>query len=297
MPILYILDIGHGNSSVLIDKDGIVVIDAGPKSGLLEFLLAKNITKVDILLLSHADQDHISGLLSLLSSKKVQCSRIYLNSDAGKKSKLWDDLVYALYDHDKQGKIYFETSLTPHLNGKLNQGDVSIEVLAPNKYIAAKSPGSNDRRGRKLTSNSISAVIRLSFNNRSVALLPGDIDSVGLDNLLDDHADVKAWLTVYPHHGGRSGDDDINKFSSRFCTSVQPEVVIFSIRDNAKYFPTKGVVEAVQKASDGVRMFTTRSSEVLVNHIKQTHSVKHRDCVGHIYVDFERNPLDVSFEC
>jgi competence protein ComEC len=296
MPILYILDIGHGNSSVLIDKDGIVVIDAGPKSGLLEFLLAKNITKVDILLLSHADQDHISGLLSLLSSKKVQCSRIYLNSDAGKKSKLWDDLVYALYDHDKQGKIYFETSLTPHLNGKLNQGDVSIEVLAPNKYISAKSPGSIDRKRRKLTSNSISAVIRLSFNGKSIALLPGDIDSVGLDNLSEDHADINAWLTVYPHHGGRPGEADTHKFCAQFCALVQPEVVVFSIRDNAQHFPTKEVVETVQNMSANIRMYTTRSSKVLANHIKNIHSAKHRDCVGHMHVDFEGNPLDVSFE-
>lgn len=296
MPNLYILDIGHGNSSVLIDKDGIVVIDAGPKSGLLEFLLAKNITKVDVLLLSHADQDHIAGLLAILSTKKIQCSRIYLNSDASKKSELWDDLLYVLYDYDKQEKLYFEASLTPHLNGKLNQGDVNIEVLAPSKYIAAKSPGGLDRKERKLTSNSISAVVRLSFNGKPIALLPGDIDSVGLDNLLEDHADITSWLTVYPHHGGRSGDEDANKFCSRFCTLVQPEIVVFSIRDNAQHFPTKEVVEGVHMTSNSIRMYTTRSSKVLSNHIKQTSSATHRDCVGHIRVDFEQNPLDICFE-
>jgi hypothetical protein len=38
--------------------------------------------------------------------------------------------------------FYVEPSLTPHLNGKLDQGEVAIEVLAPNQYIAAKGPGS-----------------------------------------------------------------------------------------------------------------------------------------------------------
>jgi len=31
MPNFYVLDVGHGNSAVLIDKEGVVVIDAGPK--------------------------------------------------------------------------------------------------------------------------------------------------------------------------------------------------------------------------------------------------------------------------
>ena len=34
----YFLDVGHGNCTVLVDTDGVVVIDAGPKSKLLKFL-------------------------------------------------------------------------------------------------------------------------------------------------------------------------------------------------------------------------------------------------------------------
>ncbi len=35
---LTILDVGHGNSAVLVDSEGVVVIDAGLKSSLLEYL-------------------------------------------------------------------------------------------------------------------------------------------------------------------------------------------------------------------------------------------------------------------
>jgi len=31
MPNFYVLDVAHGNSAVLIDSAGVVVIDAGPK--------------------------------------------------------------------------------------------------------------------------------------------------------------------------------------------------------------------------------------------------------------------------
>lgn len=206
-----------GNSAVLIDREGVVVIDAGPKTELLKFLLWKNITVIDVLLLSHADKDHIADAINLLAAEEITIRRVYVNSDSTKDSKVWDRLVQALYDADKSGILYFEPSLTPHLNGKLDQGTVAIEVLAPNQYIAAKGPGSRDRQGRKLSSNSISAVIRFFFNGKPIVLLPGDIDQVGLDNLLEDNADMMAWFAVYPHHGGRPGSRNLKTFAALFA--------------------------------------------------------------------------------
>ncbi len=287
MPSFYVLDVGHGNSAVLIDQKGVVVIDAGPKTELLKFLLWKNITVIDVLLLSHADKDHIAGAINLLAAEEIAIRRVYVNSDSTKDSKVWDRLVQALYDADKRGILDFEPSLTPHLNGKLDQGEVAIEVLAPNQYIAAKGAGSRDREGRKLSSNSISAVIRLWFNGEPIVLLPGDIDQVGLDNLFENNVNLTAWLTVYPHHGGRAGSRNIKTYAAQFCEAVSPEIVIFSIRDNDKQFPTKEVVEIVAKTLNHVRMFSTRSSEVLGRHIEKNGCELHQDGVGHIHLDFE----------
>jgi len=231
MPSFYVLDVGHGNCAVLIDSEGVVVIDAGPNTRknakLLAFLLNKNITTIDLLLLSHSDKDHIAGAINLLTSDVIRIKRVYMNSDSTKDSAIWDDLVYLLCEADKRGELDFEPSLTPHLNGKLDQGEVAIEILAPNQYIATKGPGSRDRQGRKLSSNSISAVIRLSYHGKPVVLLPGDIDQVGLSNLLEDKTDIQAWLTVYPHHGGKAGNRNVKAFTKSFCEAVKPEIVIF----------------------------------------------------------------------
>jgi competence protein ComEC len=198
MQNFYVLDVGHGNSAVLIDSDGVIVIDTGPKTALLKFLLDNNIHKIDVLLLSYADRDHIAGVIALLASGQIQFGRVYMNSDATKNSQIWNILIYTLWDAHKKGLLYFEPSFIPHLNGKLNRGEVAIEVLAPNQYIG---PGSRDRQGRKL--NSIGTVIRLSYKGRPLALLPGDIDQVELENLLEDNADLAAWLMVYPPQGGK----------------------------------------------------------------------------------------------
>lgn len=295
MPSFYILDVRHGNCSVLIDTNGATVIDAGPGVDLLDFLVERNINRIGILLLSHADRDHISGTMALLATSEIRIDRVYLNSDSIKKSLLWDDLVYALYDQDKRGKLYFEPSLTPHLNGKLNQGQVEVEVLAPNQYIAAKGPGGKDRNGRKLNSNSISAVIRISYNGKSFAVLPGDLDQIGLDNLLEDVNDIHAWLAVFPHHGGRPGSGEMKSFASLFCEAVNPEVVVFSIGDNEENFPRKEVVETIEKISPSTHMITTKSSGVLITHIKQSGNHSHKDCVGNISFNLEKYPPGLIF--
>ncbi len=82
MPVFYVLDVGHGNSAILTDDNGIVVIDTGTGSKLLNFLLGKNIDAIDVLLLSHAHKDHIKGTMRLLESEDIWLKAVYLNSDS-----------------------------------------------------------------------------------------------------------------------------------------------------------------------------------------------------------------------
>ena len=108
-----IIDVGHGNSTVLIDDDGVVVIDAGPKSGLLEYLREQNITHVDILLISHADQDHLGAVAQLLASNEFTLGRVALNSDGEKASQAWDDMLYELDQAALRKKVQLDISLVP----------------------------------------------------------------------------------------------------------------------------------------------------------------------------------------
>ena len=295
MPSLYVLDVGHGNSTVLKDTAGTIVVDAGPKSGLLDFLISHEIYEIDVLLLSHADMDHIGGAIALLMSDEIEIKKVCLNSDSTKGSTVWNDLLYALYNSHKSGELEFEPALTTHLSGKLNQGMVNVEIMAPNQYIVSKGPGSTDNKGRKLTTNSISAVIRLSCEQNHVALLPGDIDQIGLDNLFQDHDDARAWILVYPHHGGKSGVGDVREFANNLSKKVQPRIVVFSIRENIKDFPNRDVIESIEQALDEVSMLTTRSSEVFADFIKESNNELHKDCVGNIALDLERFPPGVIF--
>jgi len=265
-PRLAILDVGHGNSAVLVDDHGVVVIDAGPGSALLDFLTQEGISRIDVLLISHADKDHIEGVIGLLASEEVSIGRIRLNSDALKSSELWSDLLFDLDRRERLGKVDVDATLNASHSGMFDQGSVHIEILAPSFYIAARGPGSHDRQGRVLTSNSISAVIRLVKNGRALVLLPGDIDEAGLANLIsacqdtETPMDATAPIVVFPHHGGRPGDADMASFAKKFCELVRPAVVIFSIGRGRYQTPQPDVVSAVREAVPNVRIACTQLS-------------------------------------
>ncbi len=138
-PTVSILDVGHGNCAVLID-DEVVVIDAGPGTTLLDFLEKEGISEVGVVLISHADEDHIKGLVSLLESKTVAVKVIRINSDAVKASPTWNDLTYLLDEANKAGKIHFDVGLTTNQTGQFDTAAIRIEILAPSPGLAVKGP-------------------------------------------------------------------------------------------------------------------------------------------------------------
>ncbi len=74
-PCLYVLDVGHGSSAVLCDTEGTIVIDSGTGNSLYLFLKHEQITTIDLLLISHADEDHIGGLIAILASEKFDVKK------------------------------------------------------------------------------------------------------------------------------------------------------------------------------------------------------------------------------
>jgi beta-lactamase superfamily II metal-dependent hydrolase len=261
-PVLFILDVGHGNSAVLVDTKGTLVIDAGRGNSLYLFLKQERITNLDVILISHADDDHIAGLMGIIASEEFAIGKVRVNSDASKGSKVWDDLLYALSKAVTHNKIGFDVSLSTKDTGKFNQGQIHIEILAPNLYIAGKSPGGNDRQGRPLTSNSISSVIRMCKSEMPFALFLGDIDTTGFENLLEDTKDVSSMLAVFPHHGGKPGrTGDPVSFTQKVCESVNPKIIVFSNGRGEHSTPRKEITQTIRKVLLKTRIMCTQLSE------------------------------------
>ena len=259
-PCLYILDVGHGNCAVLMSgKADVIVIDVGRCNTLLEFLDQQEIKRIRTIYLSHADQDHIGSLVGLLASNTVTVEKVVVNSDSSKATKVWDDLVYVLDNEHRAGALKFCVGMLEGHGEVLNE--VEIRVLGPSRYLASKGAGSRDQSGRRITSNSISAVLRISVSGRHVAILPADIDRVGLDDLLKHDANLKASIVVYPHHGGVSGASEVRPFAEKLLGATSPSIVVFSIGRGRYGTPNPETISVLREILPKVRIICTQLSE------------------------------------
>ena len=176
-----LLDVGQGLAAVVQTHRHTLVFDTGPrfpsgfdtgKAVLLPFLRDRGIERVDMLVVSHGDNDHIGGARSL--TEGIPVSRI-LTSVPGK-------VTWAERDACRRGETW-------------RWEGVDFSLLHP--------PGLS-RQGR---GNNDSCVLKVTANGQSV-LLPGDIEAEAERALLASAADLQAQVLVAPHHGSKTSSTE-----------------------------------------------------------------------------------------
>ena len=135
---LAVLDVGHGTSVVLFSGNDVAVFDTGTGGGLLEFPEQQRVTRIRMVVLSHADRDHVGGLVGLLAANTVEIERVILNTDSLKDSATWDDLLYELDARHRAGKIVFDTKMT--VGDRETLGAVTALVAAPSPTFPPRGP-------------------------------------------------------------------------------------------------------------------------------------------------------------
>ncbi len=260
-PSLAILDIGHGNAAVIADTRGVVILDAGLGPGLSSFLEDEKIQTIDVVLLSHVHADHIGGLLHLISTRMFRISLVRVNSGAERETAIWADLEYELQQLGNVGALTYQPSLGRESAEDFDRGDIHVEILGPSADLLSAGLGGKDSAGRRIATHSLSAVVRLLRACRPVALFPGDLDEVGLDDLIRSGIDARAPLLIYPHHGGWSGSRDEMAFVMKLCKLVQPETIALSIGRGRHATPRPEIIEEVRRRLPQVRIACTQLSE------------------------------------
>jgi beta-lactamase superfamily II metal-dependent hydrolase len=261
LPKLTVLDVGHGNSAVLHDEQGTLVIDGGKQQILLQYLRANNVTEVDAVLISHADHDHIGGIIDLLLAREIHIHALYLNLDAAKRTRVWQELRYAAAERWRNGEMKILLQLTTDAPGVMDRGNVQIEILSPTPLTALAGPGEQDIDGTRVTTNSMSAVIRICSDKIGQVLLAGDMERPSLDDIMTRGVPIQANLLIYPHHGGLPRNADAFAFAQRLCSIVSPELVIFSIGRGFFDTPRPEIVAGIKSAVPNTHIACTQLSE------------------------------------
>jgi len=242
-----VLDVGQG-LAVVIEHDGKTLLyDTGPsyKGGfntgdavVIPYLQGANQSSIDLLVLSHLDNDHAGSMEPITS--KLPVKRFLGNGR------------------------YF-SSFNACISGKsVTFGSLSIDVIWPDSSEKAVVGKQNDE----------SCVLKVSDGQHSV-LLTGDISAKIEKRLVHRYqgTDVlKSDVLVAPHHGSKTSS------TKSFIEAVNPEFVVFSTaKYNRWKMPNKQVIERYREkkvtsfntADSGMVTLEFSSTGININQYRQ----------------------------
>ena len=221
----------------------------------------RGIKEITHVFVSHADNDHVDGISLLLADEEIVVHNLYVNPDS-KNTKTWQTFRVAIAAARKMRGTRVSNSLTIDQPGKVKIGNVCVEVLYPSPEQATGGVGGKTFDGKRtLTSNSLSAVLAVIHNSYRVALLAGDVDYLGLEDLLNQHTDITASILVFPHHGGRPGGTDAKAFAQKLCSLVSPQLIFFANGRGRFGNPRQEIIEGSRLAAPDSYVMCTQLSE------------------------------------
>ncbi len=215
---LTVLDVGQGLALVVRTRQHALVYDTGARytsevdagaRTVLPYLRASGIKALDGLVISHADNDHSGGALSVLDGVPVA----------------WLLSSLPLEHHiTQQGVPPIQCGVGQHWVWD----GVTFEVLHPRFDSYAEKHKSNDR----------GCVLRVIAGQHSF-LLAADIEAKSERELLGRDAQaLRAEVLIVPHHGSRTSS------TPDFVAAVQPALAIFTVGyRNRFHHPRPEVVE------------------------------------------------------
>lgn len=216
-----IIDVGQGDSILLYSKGKSALIDTGGKISYDKNYISKTVTKyttipllkslgikkLDYVLLTHGDLDHMGE-------------------------------IFYLKDHFSVGKIYINQGSKNSLEKKLiktEEVDIASENMTKkigNFYLTEINTEFKDE-------NTSSSVYYLSNNNITM-LLMGDATVETEDYLLLNY-DLKVDIIKLGHHGSSTSS------SERFLSKLKPKLALISVgKDNNFNHPSKEVLKRLK---------------------------------------------------
>jgi competence protein ComEC len=258
---VHILDVAHGNSALVVQGSRAAVVDAPGGDTLLWALRRCGLTDLDLVVVSHADADHIGGLATLLTSDEFTVRTILVNPDPSKDTAIWKALRIAVSDARRRGRGVTVSSLTAQ-ESAWRVGRSRIEILAPSAEVYLTGVGGkNPQTNKRVTSNSSSGVVRVWHGKTAVALLPGDMDEATLADIKQQHQSLTAHALIFPHHGGQTKTGKAGQLARDLVAAVAPELVIFSHGRERHSNPRPEVVDGVREAAPQARILCTQLSK------------------------------------
>ena len=248
------LDVGQGDAAFVRFPDGkTMLVDGGLNSLRTEtteagiarrvgydhgertldpFLCHEGVFRIDLLLLSHPDNDHGGGFAHILQAFDVKRVLGVPHQDLSQPThQILHEIV------DAKG--------IPHALGYA--GTVDLTSTARLELLHPFDAASTDLHDEDVNNDSL--VLKLTYGNVRI-LFTGDIERKVELKLVESGEDLRAEIVKVPHHGSKTSS------SAEFLDAVRPQYAIFSLGQRNRYrFPSAAVVERYRER--GCRILRT----------------------------------------
>ena len=224
---IHFIDVGQADAA-LIECDGhYMLIDGGNKadSNVIYSVLKKaDVKKLDIVVGTHAHEDHIGGLPGAFQYASAD---ITLCPVKNYESNAFKDFVK--YADQKGGGI-----TVPKVGNTYSLGSATVTILGVN--------GGSD-------TNDTSIVMRIDYGKTSF-VFTGDAERAAEQAILNSNTNLKATVLKVGHHGSDTST------TYPFLREIMPDYAVISVgKDNAYGHPTDDTLSRLRDAD--VKVFRT----------------------------------------
>lgn len=242
--VVSFIDVGQGDSTLIQSGGENYLVDGGdPEAGpeVVDFLRSRGVEKLDGMVATHPDADHIGGLPDVFDAFEV--STVYLSGEADKGTTTFNTFLRAIRDEGAQ-VIEVRAGL------KLDWGGTDVAVVAP---------PSDSEGGLFSDSNENSVSLLLTFEEARV-LLTGDAENQAEEYMSTGRYTGPVTVLKVGHHGSNTSTAPL--FLSRFS----PEVAVISAGDNSYGHPTPQTIRRLETV--GAEVFRTDLQGDVISTIK-----------------------------
>lgn len=232
--IVNFLDVGQGDAILIRSPKGEVLIDGGPGKQVLE-QIGKIMPffdhKIELLILTHPDADHINGLVEVLKNYEVLevIETGVTNNNKGYQE--WQKLI-----EDKKIKDTLAKK-----GDKIDLGEgIELDFLWPEDGL----------EGEKIENTNNTSVVNLLDWGETEVILTGDAETGVLDKITEDNPGFDIEILKQSHHGSKNG------ISQKFLEAFKPEVSVISVGAKNRYgHPDQDTLDVLGKL--GIKIYRT----------------------------------------